>query len=826
MHDDAIVGTVVTVVGLLLVAALSAIVLKRIRLPYTVGLVLVGLALGYLTESVPQLAWLSGVQLSPEIILFVFLPTLIFESAFNLDSRLLAKNLAPVVLLAVPGLLLSTALVGGAMSLATELPLGPALLFGALISATDPVAVVALFKELGAPKRLAILVEGESLFNDATAIVLFQIVLAVVAGGALGLATLGEGTGRFLIVSLGGVAVGALIGYLMIRSLAVARDEPLVEVVLSTVVAYAAFILADHYLHVSGVMATVGAGVLIGTLGSTRFSPELRHYLHQFWEYAAFVANSLIFLLVGMSIRLEGLLTEWQPLLWAILVVLIARALVVFGLVPLVGKLPGTESIDWRYRGVMYWGGLRGAVALALALSLPHEFAYRELLITLSVGVVLFTLISGGLTMKPLISALRLNQPSLLQRFTRVQALLAAKREASRRLAGMAGTGHYSRGELRELHLELRRQEREARGQLESLGGESSGRQLEAALWSEALTVEKTAYRDLFQHASISEAVLRELELELDLQRDALEHGRLPRPLEPALPLELRAAEAAFALIEKIAPASRIVQRHRLWALATKYEHELAMVEAGRRVEGALERIAELSGARPEQIEKLSEYYHDREARSLARMDSIAEHFPEYVAAVQRRAAQRIALDGEADAVEALAGLGAVSESVAREARASVEATQRRLLNEPLAELEPDPSELLAGVPLFEAVAAEDRERLLSLVSPRTFLAGEVVIEQGSRGSSLFLIARGVLSVEVRDGERPPRRLATLRAGDFVGEMALLSDEPRRATVRAVSDCRLYELSRRQVESVSESSPGLRADLEAAYRRRQEELAG
>ena len=287
MNED-VVTTVVGIIGLLLIAAAAAIGLKRARLPYTVGLVLVGLVLGVVAPRFPALEPFQRLELSPDLILFVFLPTLIFESAFNLDSRLLARNLAPVLALAAPGLLLSTAIVGGMVAWLTPLDLGPALVFGALISATDPVAVIALFKEVGAPKRLVILVEGESLFNDATAIVLFGIILGVVTGGGFSAAVVGNGILEFLFVFIGGLVVGAAIGYVMIRSIALARDEPLVEVALSTVVAYAAFIAADHYLGVSGVMATVGAGVVVGTMGSTRFAPDLRMYLHQFWEYAAY----------------------------------------------------------------------------------------------------------------------------------------------------------------------------------------------------------------------------------------------------------------------------------------------------------------------------------------------------------------------------------------------------------------------------------------------------------------------------------------------------------------------------------------------------------
>ena len=378
METDPVLATVIAIFALLLIGAAAAIGFKRIQFPFTVGLVLVGLALGALQPRFEALEFFSSFSLSPDLILFVFLPTLIFESAFNLDVRLLSRNIAPVLGLAAPGLVLSTVIVGALIQFLTPVTWGPALVFGALISATDPVAVIALFKDVGAPKRLTVLVEGESLFNDATAIVLFTILVSVVEVGTFSGDTISSGLVDFVRVFVGGLGVGIGIGYLMVRTIAFSEDDPIVEVALTTVVAYAAFIAAEHYLHVSGVMATVGAGVVVGTYGSTRFSAELKAYLHQFWEYAAFVANSLIFLLVGLTVDLGNLASFAVPIGLAIAAVLVARSITVFGLVPIINRFPNAEPVDAKYQAIMFWGGLRGAVALALALSLPETFPFRD----------------------------------------------------------------------------------------------------------------------------------------------------------------------------------------------------------------------------------------------------------------------------------------------------------------------------------------------------------------------------------------------------------------------------------------------------------------
>lgn len=812
MHH--VVDLVVAVFGLLLVASVSAVVLKKARLPYTVGLVLVGLGLGQLVERVEPLEVFFKVELSPEIILFVFLPTLIFESAFNLDSRLLSKNLAPVLTLAAPGLLFSTAIVGGLTALLTPLPWGPALLFGALISATDPVAVVALFKELGAPKRLAILVEGESLFNDATAIVLFQIILAAVTGGAVGAAMIGQGLIDFLTVFLGGLLIGGLVGYLMIRSIAVAEDDPLVEVALSTVVAYAAFIAADHYLHVSGVMATVGAGAVVGTMGSTRFSRHVRDYLHQFWEYAGFVANSLIFLLVGLSVELKAVSELLGPIGWVILAVLIARAAVVFGLTPLAGRMPGAEPVGWRYQCVMFWGGLRGAVALALALSLASDFPYRDQIVTLSVGIVLFTLLSGGLTMAPLIQWLGLNLPSLVERLGRAQARVAAKEEALARITRLSTLGHFSDTRTRRLVREYKREEKAAREELTQLRKSSGERELKAALWGELLTVERRVYRGMFDRGFISEPVLHELELSVDLQNDQLRRGRPPADAGAVMPLEMRVAALFFGAFERVFPKSRLSQRHRLQALAARYEHYTAVHEASRECLDALGRLAELAGAGSRLKDELEAIYRTRQDDAMAHIDSIAEHFPEYAASVQRRTARRIALDGEADAIEALARVGAIPAPSAREARRAVEKAQHRLMRQPIEALEPHPEELLARVPMFKGLNRSDFQAVAGKLTALTVLPGERLVVQGEKGSDLFLIARGVVAVLAARKDGLVRRIASLHPGDFFGEMALITGRPRNATVEAVTECQLYRLAKADVELLCRTCPGIDKALE------------
>ena len=397
---------------LFFIAVISAIFLRRINVPYTIGLVVIGLILAYAVKDIGALNFVADIRLTHDVIVFVLLPTLIFDAATNIDAKLLLKNLVPILSLAVPGLVISTLIVGVAVHYFTPLHLGTAILFGALISATDPVAVVALFQKLGAPERLTILVDGESLFNDATAIVLFNIIVAmIITRTSFSLNSVSNAVIEFSTVFFGGLIVGAVIGYIIINIIKISKNDPLVQLALSTILAYSSFIIAEYYLDVSGVMAVLAAGIMLSWHGSGRFTLETKEYLKHFWEYAAFVCNSFIFLLLGVAeLHLFTLIGHSNYLLLyiaiAIVAVTIARLIVVFWVPYILSSK--SEKIGNKYKTVIFWGGLRGAVPLALALSLSRHFEDEQLIIELTLGVVLFTLLVQGSTIKLLIKYLKL----------------------------------------------------------------------------------------------------------------------------------------------------------------------------------------------------------------------------------------------------------------------------------------------------------------------------------------------------------------------------------------------------------------------------------
>ena len=382
------------IIELLLVVSLVAIAVRRLRIPYTIALVVVGLLI--------TLRQPLHINLTPELIMALFVPPLIFEAAFHINFNELRRNLTSILVLAVPGVLVTTFIVGWVVSYGTHISLAVALVFGALISATDPIAVVAMFRELGVPKRLQVLVEGESLLNDGTAIVTFTIVLAAALTGQFSMM---DGVTEFVKVALGGTAVGLALG-LIVSAIIYRIDDYLIETTLTTLLAFGTYLIAER-LHFSGVLAVVAAGLVNGNIGPRGMSPTTRIVIANFWEYVAFLANSFIFLLIGLDINLTAILAGWQPILWAIIGILLARAVVVFGGGWIVNRF--IEPIPIKWQTILWWGGLRGALSLALALTLPAAMgAERGLLQVMTFGVVLFTLLVQGTTMRPMLKRLNI----------------------------------------------------------------------------------------------------------------------------------------------------------------------------------------------------------------------------------------------------------------------------------------------------------------------------------------------------------------------------------------------------------------------------------
>jgi len=398
------VSAVEFLVWLLLAAAAIAMLAARLQIPYTVSLVLGGLALGAIR--LPILSPLQPGQrpdwLTPDVILILFLPALVFEGSVKLDVRELLRNSLPLLLLANVGVWIAALVTGYLVHWLLGLPLLVALLFGAIISATDPISVLAIFKSLNLHSRFSLLMEAESLLNDGTAVVLFGILVEAVAVQGVNVP---KGIMQYLLAVAGGAVLGAVLGYIANRVTA-AVDDPQIEITLTTILAYGSYLLAFH-LHLSGVIATATAGLMLGNLGAgSPLSPRTRAAMQAFWEYISFVMNSVIFLLLGLEIHVGELFARWTSLAIAVGAVLLGRALSVYLLIPVSNRFIQPIPLRWQHMAV--WAGLRGALALALALSLGSDFPYRQHILDMTFGVVVFSILVQGLTLKPLLKILGL----------------------------------------------------------------------------------------------------------------------------------------------------------------------------------------------------------------------------------------------------------------------------------------------------------------------------------------------------------------------------------------------------------------------------------
>ncbi len=375
---------------LLLIAAVVAMLTRRLRLPYSVGLVVAGIVLAALPFA-PQ------VSLTKDLIFTALLPPLLFEAAFYLHWSELRRNFPVILVLATLGVVLSAGLTATGMHYLMRWEWISALAFGVLIAATDPVSVTAIFKEAKAHGRLLTLIEAESLFNDGTAAVAFGVVVAVASGQQFGstqilirlFATIGGG-----ILCGAVVAIGALL-------LAGRTTDHLVEITFTTIAAYGSFLLADHF-NFSGVLATITAGMVMSNFTwIDAISPRGKEAVQTFWEYAAFVANSFVFLLIGMHEAHQNLIAIWIPAAVAIALVTLGRAVAIYPCCLLFAR--SSLRVTARHQHILFWGGLRGALALALALGLSPEIPLRETIIAISFAVVAFSVFVQSLTMAPIL---------------------------------------------------------------------------------------------------------------------------------------------------------------------------------------------------------------------------------------------------------------------------------------------------------------------------------------------------------------------------------------------------------------------------------------
>ena len=803
--------TVLVIMALLAAGIAASGLFRKLPVPYTVVLVLIGMALAEISERWAPLAPLQQFQLTPDLVLFVFLPALIFESGLNLNARQLIKDIAPVLMLAVPALLFSTLLIGCALWLLLPIGFVVALLFGALISATDPVAVIALFKELGTPERLTVLVEGESLLNDATAIVLVGILLSLTAVAGLSWAVAGAAVLQFFTVFFGGLLVGAVFGLFISWLMPKFAGDTSAVLVLSLVLAYLSFVLAEHVLHVSGVMAVVACAVVLGVLGLPRLSHDSIDVLHETWEFLAHICNTLLFLFVGLLVDLGSLLGDLGIILFAVAVVQLARASMVYSLVPLTVRLFHLPRVTLGERHIMFWGGLKGGLAIAIVLMLPVDLPGREQLINLTLGVVLFTLLVNATSIRPLIRRLGLDRLSDDERAEVRRGLVDARHGMDNMLQRFSDAGLL--GEDNRRAIERRNAERLARWTPQVVEADDL-----RFLQLNALRAELDELDELYRAGVVKPYRWLDLRGELQRKHDhVVAEARYGQAhVGKSRNLFLRLEDALVSTLREKDWAAGLMMRYQNARLAGHMMRDIARILMA---EAALRGIRDERGISDAHRRQLEAIYHGHLDYFRGNLKSLAANFPELMQNFETRVSERVTLVAALREVEEAHHCGLITTKAFMHLQARLNQAIAGIptLTEGLHAYQP--AALVARLPLFDGASQAALDNIAARAVPVNYLAGDTIIATGDHGDALYIIARGV--VGVWSGQASARtQVAELGPTEFFGEMALLGDHTRKADVIALTSCTLLRISRRDILEIADQYHEIRARLDQASAQR------
>ncbi|MBN1432119.1 MAG: sodium:proton antiporter [Methanomicrobiaceae archaeon] len=632
------IGDLISLVLLLLfIAVVAGIFFKRVKIPYTIGLFSIGVAITVISSNIAVIEHLFDYILSPEIILFLFLPPLVFEAAFHINKRLMTKMFIPIIILAIPGLIFSTLIIGYFIDYVTPVPLIFAMLFGALISATDPVSVIGLFKNIGAPARLTTILEGESVFNDASAIVVFSIVLGIIGAGTFDISTIVYGAKGILWSFSGGILTGIITGISIGSLIALSGRNAIISSIISMLVAYSSYLLAETLFHASGIIAVLTAGLIVGWFTSIWLKKEDREEISEFQDFSSYLANSLIFLLLGITTAniLAVYRSDMELLLLipaALIAVYISRAAVVYTFSNIMNLFKGENYIPLHYQHALFWGGLRGAVAIALALSIREDMPYRDEIVMMTVGVVLFTVIVDGITTKPLAEWLGLDRPSNIAVYEYYSGLIHAKKAGLKILDNLEENNRIEPEIAERIRKDYSDDITEAESGIRELYQKilPDVEVLRKTLWIRLIMVEGSFYEDIYEKGYISEIVLDEMRYFINLKLDDVTSGSIP-PRETIKPdsFEYSIFIKSVDLIAGIFKKHHFAKNLKKIALTAEYQKYIALNSAVWQMERAVNLITSGFDFPEEIIKEAKTEFQSISERSKKRIEEMSARYPE-----------------------------------------------------------------------------------------------------------------------------------------------------------------------------------------------------
>lgn len=795
--DIVLITTVIA--SLFIVIGAAEPLASRLRVPYSVILAVLGVMIGLaalfflrteLTDALnPVAEAILGLPIRSNVFLYVFLPTLLFQATLGMNLRRMMDDWVPIIVLAVVAVVVATLSVGYALSFASALPLVACLLIGAIVSTTDPSAVVSIFRSISAPRRLARIIEGESLLNDAAAIALFGLFMGFVMLGVPD-PNLRDALSQFPLLMLGGALTGWFLARVAVWVMSIFRQFELAQISISVALPYLAFIVAEQSIGASGVIAVVAAGLTLNLMGPGRLSPQSWANLREVWDLLAHWAGALIFILAALLIPrlLEDVQVGDFVLVGVVIIAAIAaRAVILFGLLPLLTMIKASPPVEPRYRVAILWGGLRGAVTLALALAVTESFRVpsdvQRVVGILATGFTLFTLIVQGSTLRLVISRLGLDKLSPLDEALSRQVVAVALQSVRENVARTTENYDLShdivRSEAKQFGQRLDEAVKAAEESADILDRDRITLGLIAlAGYERDMLLERVRERTI--SARMADRLLSDADRVFEGARSAGRSGYRRAARESlAYGLAFRAAVVLHGRLGLSRPLARMTaDRFELLLSQRLVLRDLAPFISGRirRIHGR--RVAEL----------LQELLTRRIELVETALDGLRLQYPGYAEKLERRFIRRTALRLEEGEYEVMREDGLIEDEVYTALMDDLAARRDAAERRPRLDIAMQRAELVRQFPLFEELDETALGQLSRVLRTRYVNAGDMIFRKDSPARSVFFIASGAVELETA-GQK-----WRLGRGEMFGQMAILMKKTRLADVRAISPSTLLVL--------------------------------
>lgn len=805
----------------------------RLAVPYSVFLAVMGILIGVgaifllqtqLTDAFNPLAeFILGLPIRSDIFLYIFLPTLIFQSTLEMNIRRMLDDWVPILTLAVVAVIVATLTIGYALAWVSALPLVVCLLVGSIVSTTDPSAVVSIFRSLTTPQRLARIIEGESLLNDAAAIALFGLFLSYVIAG-LPAPNVGQAIGDFPILFAGGMLAGWSIARIAIWVMSMFGRFELAQTSISVAVPYLAYVVSEHALGASGVIGVVVAGLTMNIIGPARISPVYWQRLKAVWGLLAHWAGAMIFVLAALLIPrlLDNIdLLDIALIMVVVVAALVARAVILFGVLPLLTLLRLSPAVEPRYRVAILWGGLRGAVTLALALAVTEsrlvDVEIKRQVGILATGFTLWTLVVQGTTLRWVIGKLGLDTLSPLDRALSNQVIAVALQEVREDVAKTTENYGLPRETVRSEAKKFAERVDEA---VERAEAEDNAQILDRDRITLGLIAlagyEREQILERFRERVIGAYLSEQMLFDADrLIESTRSDGRTGYRRAARRSLRYGNAFRLVAFLRNrlgiAGPMARMTADRFEMLLAKR----LILKELGGFIDSRIRRI---HGRRVAEL--LHELLARRTEGVASAIEALRLQYPGYAEKLERRFIRRTALRFEESEYNAMRDDGLIGDEVHSALMKEIAERRQKTEVRPHLDVALRRDQLLRQFPLFADLDETELRRLMRQLKTRYVNAGKVIIRKDTPARSVFFVSSGAVEQDIAG------QVSRLGRGEIFGQIGVLTRKPRRAQVTALTPTSLLELDEKGFRRLLRKSPSLRKVVResSAFKKHSEDL--